>query len=69
MTLDPIYRPEPGTARPAPVLLRAAKEARARLADAWRAVLDEDAARFRDLVGPVPSGALLTRLRLDEEGT
>ena len=30
-------------------------------------VLESDAARFRALVGPVPSGALLARLRLDGE--
>jgi hypothetical protein len=67
MTLDPFYRPEPGTVRHAMVLLRAAKEARSRLADTWRAVLESDAARFRTLLGPVPSGTLLTRLRLDGE--
>ena len=67
MALDPFYRPEPGTVRHPTVLLRAAREARGSLADAWRAVLDADAGRFRSLVGPVPSGALLARLRLDEE--
>ena len=69
MTLDPFYRPDPGTVRHATVLLRAAKEARSRLADAWRAVLESDAARFHTLLGPVPSGSLLTRLRLDGEAS
>ena len=67
MALDPFYRPEPGTVRHGTVLLRAAKEARGRLADAWRTILESDAARFRALLGPAPSGALLTRLRLDGE--
>ncbi len=67
MALDPFFRPEPGTVRHGTVLLRAAKEARHRLAEAWGAVLEDDAARFRSLVGPVPSGAVLARLRLDGE--
>jgi len=67
MTLDPLYRPEPRTVRHATVLLRAAKEARRRLAETFEAVLELDSARFRELIGTVPSGALLTRLRLEEE--
>jgi hypothetical protein len=66
MALDPSFRPEPGTVRHAAVLLRAAKEARRALVEAWRATLEADAARLRQLLGPPPSGALLTRLRLDE---
>ena len=68
MALDPFYRPEPGTVRHGSVLLRAAKEARSRLGGVWRTVLEGDADRFRRLLGNVPSGALLTRLRLDGEG-
>ncbi len=67
IALDPFFRPEPGTVRHGTVLLRAAKEARRRLAEAWVAVLEADAARFRSLLGPLPSGAMLARLRLDGE--
>ncbi len=67
MSLDPFFRPEPGTVRHGTVLLRAAKEARRLLAEAWGAVLEGDAARFRTLLGPLPSGAVLARLRLDRE--
>jgi energy-coupling factor transporter ATP-binding protein EcfA2 len=67
MALDPFFRPEPGTVRHGTVLVRAAKEARGRLAEVMREVLEDDAARFRALLGPVPTGALLARLRLDGE--
>jgi energy-coupling factor transporter ATP-binding protein EcfA2 len=69
MALDPFFRPEPGTVRHGTVLLRAAREARGRLAEAWREILDDDSARFRELLGPIPTGALLARLRLDLEGS
>jgi hypothetical protein len=65
--IDPSHRAEAGTVRHAAVLARAAKEARRRLAEALCGVLDGDADRFRELPGPVPSGALLGRLRLDGE--
>jgi|GEM_PF-2025014 len=68
MTLDPFFRPEPGTVRHGTVLLRAAREARGRLVEVMRGLLEDDAARFRALLGPIPTGALLARLRLDEEG-
>lgn len=69
MAIDPLFRPEPGTVRHGTVLLRAAREARGRLAEAWREILDDDSARFRALLGPIPTGALLARLRLDMEGS
>ena len=68
MALDPSFSLDPATVRHPAVLRRAAKDARSRLVEAWGAVLDGDAARFRALVGSLPSGALLTRLRLDGEG-
>ncbi|MBM3696250.1 MAG: hypothetical protein FJW79_10000 [Actinobacteria bacterium] len=67
LALDPFHRPEPGTRGSGAFLVRAAKEARAALADSWRVVLEADAERFRSLIGPVPSGTLLARLRLAEE--
>ena len=66
--IDPCHRPGAGTQRHAAVLARAGNEARRRLAEALCGVLESDAARFRELPGPLPSGSLLGRLRLDGEG-
>lgn len=65
--LDPAYRPAEGAVRRSAALMGAAVEMRRKLAEDLRRVLDEDASRFRSLVGPPPSGALLVRLRLDGE--
>ncbi len=65
--LDPTYRPEESTVRRPAALMGAAREMRGELAEALRRVLDEDASRFRELLGSPPSGALLVRLRLDRE--
>jgi GTPase SAR1 family protein len=66
-SLDPGYRPGKGTVRRPAALMGVAVEMRRELAEVLRRVLDEDASRFRRLVGSPPSGALLTRLRLDGE--
>lgn len=66
-SLDPARRPEEGTVRRPAALAAAAGEMRRDLAVALRRVLDEDASRFRELLGSPPSGALLARLRLDWE--
>ena len=63
--LDPGFRPEEGTVRRPAALMGAAAEMRGTLAEGLRKALDEDASRFRALAGSPPSGALLTRLRLD----
>jgi len=66
-SLNPAHRPPPGKVRRPDALVAAAGEARRDLAEALRAALDEDAGRFRALLGPPPPGVLLTRLRLDGE--
>jgi len=66
-SLDPAHRPVPGKVRRPAALVAAAGEARRDLGEALRRVLEEDASRFRALVGSPPPGALLTRLRLDGE--
>jgi len=65
--LDPAHRPRKGRVRRPEALLKAAEEERRRLGEVWGGVLAEDAARFRELAGPAPSGELLARLRLDWE--
>lgn len=65
--LDPAYQPPKGSVRRPGALAAAAEECRRQLTAAWREMLAEDAARFRELLGPVPSGALLARLRVEWE--
>ena len=67
ISLDPAHRPVPGKVRRPAALVAAAGEARRDLGEALGRVLEEDASRFRALVGLPPPGALLTRLRLDGE--
>jgi energy-coupling factor transporter ATP-binding protein EcfA2 len=66
-SLDPAFRPEQGSVRRPGALAGAAEEARRRLGEVLGGVLADDAARFRELLGPAPLGALLTRLRLEWE--
>ncbi len=65
--LDPAHRPRKGRVRRPDALRAAAGEERRRLGEAWGGVLADDAARFQELVGPAPSGALLARLCLEWE--
>lgn len=69
LSLDPGHRPGPGRVRRPAALAGAAGEARRDLAGAFRRVLEEDARRFRSLLGSPPPGRLLPRLRLDGEAS
>jgi energy-coupling factor transporter ATP-binding protein EcfA2 len=67
LAVDPSYRPETGTVRRPAALVRTGRQARERLAAALQGVLDDDADRFRALLGSPPSGALLGRLQVGGE--